>query len=71
MDCATLRSMRIVDDTDRKILLELTRHPRITNAAIAEQLGLVPENCLPRPIRGPDAGARSMVRSIVDELRLS
>lgn len=32
--------MRIVDDTDRKILLELTRHPRITNAAIAEQLGL-------------------------------
>ena len=32
--------MRIVDDTDRRILLELTRHPRITNAAIAEQLGL-------------------------------
>ena len=32
--------MRIVDDTDRKILLELTRQPRITNAAIAERLGL-------------------------------
>lgn len=32
--------MRIVDDTDRRILLEFTRQPRSTNAAIAERLGL-------------------------------
>ena len=37
---ARLRIMRIVDDTDRRILLELVQHPRITNAAIAERLGL-------------------------------
>lgn len=32
--------MRIIDDTDRRILLEFTRQPRSTNAAIAERLGL-------------------------------
>lgn len=40
-------------------------------AAIAEQRGLVRENCLPRPIRGLGSEARSVVRSVVDELRLS
>ena len=62
--------MRIVDDTDRRILLELTRHPRITNAAIAEQLGLAAPDCLPRPIRGLDAPARARVAEVVAALDL-
>ena len=38
--CVDLGSMRIVDDTDRKILLAMTRNPRSTIVAIAQELGL-------------------------------
>lgn len=37
---ARLVTVRTVDDTDRRILLELVEQPRATNAAIAERLGL-------------------------------
>ncbi|QBR73917.1 dihydrodipicolinate synthase family protein [Microbacterium sediminis] len=39
-------------------------------AAIAEQLGLVPPNCLPLPIRGLTAEARAEVARVVQELDL-
>jgi 4-hydroxy-tetrahydrodipicolinate synthase len=43
---------------------------RVT-AAIAEHLGLVAPDCLPRPVRGLDGEARSRVAGVVDELRLA
>lgn len=39
-------------------------------AAIAEQLGLAPEKCLPLPIQGLDAAQRARVAEVVDELGL-
>lgn len=39
-------------------------------AAIAEHLGLVAENCLPRPVRGLDARARARVAEVVAALGL-
>ncbi|MWV49915.1 dihydrodipicolinate synthase family protein [Rathayibacter sp. VKM Ac-2803] len=39
-------------------------------AAVAEILGLVPENCLPRPVRGLDAHARAEVAEVVAALEL-
>lgn len=38
-------------------------------AAIAEQLHLVDENCLPRPIRGLDTDARKRVASVITSLQ--
>lgn len=43
---------------------------RVT-AAIAEQLGLVAEYSLPRPVQGLGAAARVRVAEIIDELRLA
>ncbi|SEN09926.1 dihydrodipicolinate synthase family protein [Cryobacterium sp. TMT1-3] len=42
---------------------------RVT-AAIAEHLGLVAANCLPRPVQGLGPVARARVAQLVDELRL-
>ncbi|WP_132992436.1 dihydrodipicolinate synthase family protein [Gordonia zhaorongruii] len=42
---------------------------RVT-AAIAEYLGLVPADSLPRPVRGLDAPGRARVAAVVDGLRL-
>lgn len=39
-------------------------------AAIAEHLGLVARDCLPRPIRGLDASARARVEAVVTRLQL-
>ena len=43
---------------------------RVT-AAIAEHLGLVAADCLPRPVQGLRAGARTRVAQLVDELHLA
>lgn len=43
---------------------------RVT-AAIAEHLGLVAADCLPRPIQGLGMAARARVAQLVDELRLA
>ena len=42
---------------------------RVT-AAIAEHLGLVAPDCLPRPVRGLDSAARAAVVHVLDELHL-
>lgn len=39
-------------------------------AAIAEHLGLAPQNCLPRPVRGLEAPARARVAEVVSALAL-
>lgn len=39
-------------------------------ATVAEYLGLVPESCLPRPLLGLDADARSRVARVADDLGL-
>ncbi|MET0828606.1 MAG: dihydrodipicolinate synthase family protein [Microbacterium sp.] len=43
---------------------------RVT-AAIAEHLGLVAADCLPRPVQGLNAAARARVAQLVDELHLA
>ena len=43
---------------------------RVT-AAIAEHLGLVADDCLPRPVQGLGAAARARVAQLVDELHLA
>jgi len=43
---------------------------RVT-AAIAEQLGLVPENCLPLPVQGLDARQRAELAQVVAQLGLA
>jgi 4-hydroxy-tetrahydrodipicolinate synthase len=40
-------------------------------AALAEALGLVPNDCLPRPILGLNAEQRSRVRSVMDVLGIT
>ncbi|MBF4994512.1 dihydrodipicolinate synthase family protein [Arthrobacter gandavensis] len=40
-------------------------------AAVAEHLGLVPQACLPLPVRGLDAGDRLRVAGVVEELALA
>ncbi len=40
-------------------------------AAVAEHLGLVPQACLPLPVRGLDAGNRLRVARIVEDLALA
>ncbi|WP_149205086.1 dihydrodipicolinate synthase family protein [Actinotalea subterranea] len=41
------------------------------SAAVAEHLGLVGPDSLPRPVRGLDAAARARVAAVVDELALA
>lgn len=53
-----------------KLFAELGGSLRVV-AAIAEQLGLAPARCLPRPILGLDEGQRARVAEVVAELGLA
>lgn len=52
-----------------KLFAELGGSLRVV-AAIAEQLGLAPDRCLPRPILGLDAAQRARVAEVVERLGL-
>jgi len=55
-----------MDDVDRAILRTLDRHGRITNAELAERVGLSPSPCLRRVRRLQEAGVIRGYRADID-----
>lgn len=55
-----------IDDTDRKILRELSRDGRISNLSLAERVGLSPSACLRRTQELERSGVIKGYRAVID-----
>lgn len=55
-----------LDDTDRRLLLELSKDGRVTNQVLAERIGLSPSPCLRRLRRLEDEGVIKGYSVIID-----
>ncbi|MCG7626075.1 Lrp/AsnC family transcriptional regulator [Epibacterium sp. Ofav1-8] len=62
--------MYTIDDADRRILTELQKDPRLSNAALSERVGLSPTPCLRRVKRLHDTGVVSGELLLVDPSRV-
>lgn len=51
MESKNIREMTVLDEIDRLILAELQRDGRMTNAELAERVGIAPSTCVVR-VRG-------------------
>ncbi len=62
--------MTAIDDTDRRILRELTRDGRITNVELAARIGLSPSACLRRVQELERRGIVTGYRAVLDPEKL-
>lgn len=62
--------MVTIDDTNRRILRELTRDGRISNLALAEKVGLSPSACLRRVQEMERSGLIAGYRAVIDRAAL-
>ncbi|MBN9446558.1 MAG: Lrp/AsnC family transcriptional regulator [Bosea sp.] len=59
-----------LDATDRRILRALQRNGRLTNAALAEEIGMAPSPCLRRLRALEEDGVIAGYRALIDRRRL-
>lgn len=59
-----------LDETDRKILRALQRNGRLTNTALAEEIGMAPSPCLRRLKALEEDGVIAGYRALIDRRRL-
>src|SRR5882757_4664965 len=59
-----------MDDVDRSILAELEKDGRISNAELADRVGLSPSPCLRRVRRLEESGAIRGYRAVIDPAAL-
>ncbi|HEV7336729.1 MAG TPA: Lrp/AsnC family transcriptional regulator [Bosea sp. (in: a-proteobacteria)] len=59
-----------LDETDRRILRALQRNGRLTNAALAEEIGMAPSPCLRRLKALEEDGVISGYRALIDRRQL-
>ena len=59
-----------LDDIDRRILRALQRNGRLTNAALAEEIGMAPSPCLRRLRALEEDGVIAGYRALIDRRRL-
>ena len=55
-----------MDEVDRAILAVLEKHGRISNAELADRVGLSPSPCLRRVRRLEETGVISGYRAVID-----
>ena len=60
----------MIDDIDRRIVRELEKDGRITNAALSERIGLSASACLRRVQALEDAGVVAGYRAVIDRSKL-
>ncbi|MEM6711660.1 MAG: Lrp/AsnC family transcriptional regulator [Pseudomonadota bacterium] len=60
----------MIDDLDRRIVQTLESDGRITNAALAERVGLSPSACLRRVQALEDSGVIAGYRAVIDRSKL-
>ena len=66
LDAPILQSMTKMDDINRRILRELERDGRVTNADLAQKVGLSPSACLRRVQELEREGVISGYRAVVN-----
>jgi Lrp/AsnC family leucine-responsive transcriptional regulator len=67
---STSKSGHDLDETDRRILRQIQRNGRITNAALADAIGMAASPCLRRLKALEDKGVIAGYRGLIDRRRL-
>jgi Lrp/AsnC family leucine-responsive transcriptional regulator len=67
---ASIKNAAALDDTDRRILRALQRNGRITNTALADEIGMAASPCLRRLKALEESGVVSGYRALIDRRAL-